>query len=160
MPWYVLYDYVEVYDYDEDSNEFKLHWRDDFEKFDHNRWHRASGGFDANSSVFHPDNVYVKAGNLVLKMQPEPKSPEEAATTYHHTVELHKEERPDLPIDHSTERHSLHKSEHFDREHVRAHRRAHDYQHSDEKFWRPKEERGDEESEETDAREELHEEAH
>lgn len=163
MPWYVLYDYVEVYAYEEESNEFKLHWRDDFEKFDHNRWHKATGGFDANSSVFHPENVSVKAGNLVLKMEPEPKTPEEAST-YVHTVELHKTERTDEPpVEHSTERHHLHKSEHFDREHIRAHRHAHDVQHSDEKFWKAKVELSEEESEDKGAREvsvETQEEAH
>lgn len=71
MPWFLLYDYVEVHKYNHASNEFELHWRDDFDTFDDKRWHKASGGFDANSSIFHPDNVSVKAGNLVLKMQPE-----------------------------------------------------------------------------------------
>ena len=72
MPWYVLYDYVEVYHYDQESNEFKFHWRDDFDTFNASRWHKASGGFEANSSIFHPDNAYTKAGNLILKMEPEP----------------------------------------------------------------------------------------
>lgn len=71
MPWYLLYDYVEVYNYNEDSKKFELNWRDDFDQFDETRWHKASGGFDANSSVFHPENVSVKAGNLVLKMEPD-----------------------------------------------------------------------------------------
>ena len=70
MPWYLLYDYVEVFKYDHDENEFHLHWRDDFETFDSLRWHKATGGFDANSSEFYPENVSVKAGNLVLKMEP------------------------------------------------------------------------------------------
>ena len=34
MPWYVLYDYVEVYKYDVDRDEFELDWRDDFNQFD------------------------------------------------------------------------------------------------------------------------------
>lgn len=34
MPWYVLYDYVEVYSYDEEENMFKFNWRDDFDQFD------------------------------------------------------------------------------------------------------------------------------
>lgn len=54
MPWYVLYDYVEVYKYNESLNEFEFHWRDDFDAFDSGRWHKASGGFEANSSVFYP----------------------------------------------------------------------------------------------------------
>ena len=70
MPWYVLYDYVEVFTYNEHNNEFEFHWRDDFNAFDSGRWHKASGGFEANSSVFYPSNVYTSAGNLVLKMEP------------------------------------------------------------------------------------------
>jgi len=70
MPWYVLYDYVEVFTYNEKANEFEFHWRDDFNAFDSGRWHKASGGFEANSSVFYPQNVYTSGGNLVLKMEP------------------------------------------------------------------------------------------
>ncbi len=33
MPWYLLFDYVEVYNWDKD-NGFDLAWRDDFNKFD------------------------------------------------------------------------------------------------------------------------------
>lgn len=53
MPWYLMFDYVEVFKYDEKANEFNLHWRDDFNAFDSARWHKASGTFAANSSVFH-----------------------------------------------------------------------------------------------------------
>jgi len=70
MPWYVLYDYVEVFTYNEHNNEFEFHWRDDFNNFDAGRWHKASGGFEANSSVFYPSQVYTSGGNLVLKMEP------------------------------------------------------------------------------------------
>ena len=45
MPWYVLYDYVEVFNYDVEHNEFKFHWRDDFSAFDSSRWAKASGEF-------------------------------------------------------------------------------------------------------------------
>lgn len=70
MPWYLLYDYVEVFTYHEDSKAFEFHWRDDFNRFNSDRWHKADGGFDGNSSVFSPDNVYTYHGNLVLKMEP------------------------------------------------------------------------------------------
>ena len=71
MPWYVLYDYVEVFHYDTVSKEFNLHWRDDFDTFDFSRWHKATGSFEANSSVFDSANAFTKAGNLVLKMEPD-----------------------------------------------------------------------------------------
>jgi len=125
MPWFLLYDFVEVYKYKPESNEFELHWRDDFDTFDEKRWHKASGGFDANSSTFHPENVSVKAGNLVLKLEPEPTpapKPEpahvEEKAPAHHTREIDHGRRP------------LRHKEVFDREHARTHRPAHD-----EKFW-------------------------
>ena len=71
MPWYVLYDYVEVFTYDSEHNEFKFHWRDDFDSFDSGKWHKAAGGFESNTSVFHPANAYTSGGHLVLKMEPE-----------------------------------------------------------------------------------------
>ena len=70
MPWYVLYDYVEVYNYNSDSKSFDLDWRDDFNRFDQHRWHKASGSFETNSSTFYPQNVYTDNGNLVIKMEP------------------------------------------------------------------------------------------
>ena len=69
MPWYLLFDYVEVYNWDKESG-FDLAWRDDFNQFDQNRWHKISGSFEGSSSVFYPQNVYVSGGNLVLKMEP------------------------------------------------------------------------------------------
>jgi len=83
MPWYVLYDYVEVFTYDQEHNEFKLHWRDDFDSFDSGKWHKAAGGFESNSSVFHPENVYTSGGQLVLKMEPEHAHPVYVETRHH-----------------------------------------------------------------------------
>ena len=70
MPWYALYDYVEVFTWNEHTNEFDFKWRDDFEDFDQDRWHKAEGGFESNTSEFHHDNVYTSHGKLVLKMEP------------------------------------------------------------------------------------------
>lgn len=74
MPWYVLYDYVEVFHYDTTTKKFNLYWHDDFDTFDFSRWHKATGGFEANSSVFDSANAYTKEGNLVLKMEPSHKA--------------------------------------------------------------------------------------
>lgn len=41
MPWFAQYDYVEVYDYnqnDQSDDPFTLRWRDDFNTFDTSRW--------------------------------------------------------------------------------------------------------------------------
>ena len=80
------------------------------------RWHKATGGFDANSSEFHPENVSVKGGNLVLKMEP---IREEHSSHRREPVPLRQ-------IDHDTDKTSLHRTEHVDREHVRSHRGAHE----------------------------------
>jgi len=84
MPWYLLYDYVEVFTFNEETNDFEFHWRDDFNRFNSDRWHKADGGFEANSSVFSPDNVYTYHGNLVLKMEPEKMSTKPSARLGEH----------------------------------------------------------------------------
>jgi len=86
MPWYALYDYVEVFSWNDNTNEFEFKWRDDFEEFNLDRWHKAEGGFENNSSEFHRDNVYTSHGKLVLKMEP---------------IDAHKKERDMLARAHS-----------------------------------------------------------
>ena len=100
MPWYVLYDYVEVFNYDQHTGEFIFDWRDEFDAFDSGRWHKASGGFEANSSVFYPSNVYTSGGNLVLKMEP----------MDHHDDHHH-------DYHHEMRDHELHASAHHDMSH-------------------------------------------
>ena len=70
LPSYLQFDYVEAYHYNTAKKEFEFAWRDDFNEFDQTRWHRASGTFEGNSSIFYPSNSYVANGNLVLKMEP------------------------------------------------------------------------------------------
>ena len=65
MPWYVHYDWVEVYAYDHSSKQFHLSWRDDFNGANYsspdlNRWYPSDGwGFDSNSSTFYKNHVYI-----------------------------------------------------------------------------------------------------
>jgi len=68
MPWYASYDYVEAYDYDVDTREFSLRFRDDFSFFDSSIWSKTGGGFESNSSTFDPQHTYIENGKLVLKM--------------------------------------------------------------------------------------------
>lgn len=70
MPWYLLFDWIEVYNWNKDTGAFDMAWRDDFNTFDQTRWHKVSGGFEGNSSSFSPQNAYVSGGNLVLKLEP------------------------------------------------------------------------------------------
>ena len=96
MPWYVLYDYVEVYSWEEATNEFVFKWRDDFHDFNYDRWHKQEGGFEDNSSIFYPENVYTSHGKLVIKMETEEyhdkeqeqfESPEPEFTPYYYQGE-------------------------------------------------------------------------
>ena len=72
MPWYVEYDYVETFTYNVETKTFDFNWRDDFNTFDTNRWHKSDNTtFDANSSTFRASQSYIKNGKLVLKMEPD-----------------------------------------------------------------------------------------
>lgn len=72
MPWEVTYDYVETYTYNHQTKGFDFHWKDDFDTFDSNRWHKSDNTtFDANSTTFRASQSYVENGNLVLKMEPD-----------------------------------------------------------------------------------------
>ena len=72
MPWYLEYDYVETYTYNHETSGFDFNWRDSFNTFDTNRWHKSDNTtFDANSTVFRGSQAYIKNGSLVLKMEPD-----------------------------------------------------------------------------------------
>ena len=131
MPWFLLYDYVEVYTYNHLTNEFELHWRDDFDTFDEKRWHKASGGFQANSSVFHPDNVSVKAGHLVLKMEPANKTTQKEQKEDAIKGEAKKEtaKKPKKSAEPSPSQHRQ-RAHHLSRDHARSAKAT-----DDKKFW-------------------------
>ena len=72
MPWYVMYDYIETYAYNQHTKTFDFNWRDDFKTFDTSRWHKSDNTtFDANSTTFRASQAYIQDGNLVLKMEPD-----------------------------------------------------------------------------------------
>ena len=72
MPWYVMYDYVETYTYNHETESFDFHWRDDFNDFDPKRWHKSDNTtFDANTTTFRASQAYIDQGHLVLKMEPD-----------------------------------------------------------------------------------------
>ena len=72
MPWTVEYDYVETYTYNSHTKGFDFHWRDSFNTFDTNRWHKSDNTtFDANSTTFRASQAFIKDGSLVLKMEPD-----------------------------------------------------------------------------------------
>ena len=76
MPWYVLYEYVETFTYNQKTKDFEPHWRDDFVHFDAERWHKSDNTtFDANSTTFRSSQAYTKDGHLVLKMEPDVRGP-------------------------------------------------------------------------------------
>ena len=72
MPWYLMYDYVETYSYNHETKTFDFNWRDNFNTFDTNRWHKSDNTtFDANTTTFRASQSYIQDGNLVLKMEPD-----------------------------------------------------------------------------------------
>jgi len=104
MPWYLLFDYVEAYKYNKDSGDFELDWRDDFNEFDQTRWHKLSGTFEANSSIFYPQNVYTSEGNLVIKMEPEFNHHD-----FHHHID-HEHYHSDHGLGHIEQEHLTHEA--------------------------------------------------
>jgi hypothetical protein len=72
MPWEVEYDYVETYTYNSHTKGFDFHWRDSFNTFDTNRWHKSDNTtFDANSTTFRASQAFIKDGSLILRMEPD-----------------------------------------------------------------------------------------
>ena len=72
MPWYVFYDYVEVYSYDESTGEFVFEWRDDFDLLNLSRWEVSNyWTFGGNSTMFMKGQVTCAGGDLILTMQKE-----------------------------------------------------------------------------------------
>ena len=118
MPWYLMFDYVEVYNYDEKTKDFDLAWRDDFNFFDQSRWHKISGTFDGNSSVFYPQNAYVQGGHLVLKLEPQDIHHYHAARAHGHGHDLKGHQLTHAITDHyysPKEHHLLSEIEHLER---------------------------------------------
>ena len=69
MPWYAKYDYVEAYDWDEETDTFNLRFRDDFNFLDRSIWFvNSNGGFESNSCRFMDTHAYTSEGVLYLKM--------------------------------------------------------------------------------------------
>merc|ERR1711878_68859 len=68
-PYYSGIDYVEVYYYDATNEDFKLHFRDDFDTYDQNRWVSADNKtWEGMDSTFKKENAFVSDGRLFLKL--------------------------------------------------------------------------------------------
>jgi beta-glucanase (GH16 family) len=84
MPWYCIYDYVETYTYNADTNGFDFHWKDDFNTFDSKRWHKSDATtFDHNSTTFRAEQAFTHGGNLVLKLENDDHSPVDYDGDFH-----------------------------------------------------------------------------
>jgi len=65
--------YVEVYDYDQNKNDFTLRFKDQFDYIDEQRWARGDGKtWSGLNSTFTPNNAYTAGGELVLKVDVNP----------------------------------------------------------------------------------------
>lgn len=82
MPYYTFIDYVEVYHYDAGENSFWLNFRDDFDRYDPERWDRADDiTWDEKDSIFKQENAYIMNGHLELKLSKN--------ADYHHDDDHH-----------------------------------------------------------------------
>jgi len=60
MPWYTRYDYVEAYDYDVNTKQYTLRFRDDFDTLNEDIWNVSNNwSFNDNSSTFMENHTYV-----------------------------------------------------------------------------------------------------
>lgn len=75
MPFYCKYNYVQIEKYNEKTGQFELYHRDDFNSLDENFWIVSDGWGSGTqtSSIYHKSQVYIEKGNLVFKMEPDPK---------------------------------------------------------------------------------------
>ena len=68
MPFYTRYDYVEAYDYNEQTAQFDLRFRDDFDTLDRNIWRVSNEWtFPENDSIFMENHTFVEDGKHILK---------------------------------------------------------------------------------------------
>ena len=71
MPWYTSYEWVEVWDYRPDQDDFVKRWRDGFQGNDANldKWEVSNNWtFEQNSTMFMESNVSIEQGKLRLRM--------------------------------------------------------------------------------------------
>jgi len=66
-PFFTSVEYVEVYDYNEENDEFNLYFKDEFNNFAQDRWKKGDGRWTGLSSTYMPDNSYIEDGKLVLR---------------------------------------------------------------------------------------------
>lgn len=66
LPVMQYIDYVKVYDYNTDTQEFTERWTDNFDSYDATRWNK--GDWKMDQSWEKKDNVTVEDGNLVLHL--------------------------------------------------------------------------------------------
>ena len=75
MPFYCKYNYVKIEKYNEKTGEFENYHRDDFDSLDENFWIVSDGWGSGSqtSSIYKKSQVYIEKGNLVFKMEHDPK---------------------------------------------------------------------------------------
>ena len=73
LPWQVEYEFIEIWNFNESTNDFELAFRDDFddETVDSSRWIVSDNWqFNQSDTLFKSDQVQLMDGKLVLKMEP------------------------------------------------------------------------------------------
>jgi len=73
LPTYTAIDYVEVYSYNEATEDFNLNFRDNFNQLDEDKWELPNEyTWDEVNTNFVPENVSVDGEHLVLKLDKNP----------------------------------------------------------------------------------------
>ena len=103
MPWYLLFDYVETYNYNHETGGFDFNWKDDFDVFDSHKWQKSDNTtFNFNNTTFRASQSYVEKGKLVLKMEPDDKHDKHYDQEHHtHVIPvrgepIHEEDQHDI----------------------------------------------------------------
>ena len=75
MPFYCKYNYVKIEKYNEKTKKFENYHRDDFNTLDENFWQVSDGWGSGTqtSSIYYKSQVYIERGNLVFKMEKDPR---------------------------------------------------------------------------------------
>ena len=87
MPFYCKYNFVKIETYNEKTKKFENYHRDDFNTLDEDFWQVSDGWGSGTqtSSIYYKSQVYTERGNLVFKMERDPK----------HAIEEEAVEEPD-----------------------------------------------------------------
>ena len=66
LPQHQFINWIKVYNYDTQTKQFTLNWKDSFDSFNSSRW--SKGDWEMECTTHSPDNVNVQNGYLILSL--------------------------------------------------------------------------------------------